>query len=55
MLHQQPYETVQTTQYFFYIGTYKMENKAWLAFKNTYSASDIVTQAHLQEKFILQK
>lgn len=27
----------------------------WLVFKNIYFANDIVTQAHLQEKFIIQK
>nr|PNR54294.1 hypothetical protein PHYPA_007971 [Physcomitrium patens] len=40
---------------FSHVGACKIANEAWLALENTYSASNIVTQSHLQEKFITQK
>nr|PNR33004.1 hypothetical protein PHYPA_024947 [Physcomitrium patens] len=40
---------------FFHVGACKIANEAWLALENTYSASDIITQCHLLEKFITQK
>nr|PNR47720.1 hypothetical protein PHYPA_012193 [Physcomitrium patens] len=38
-----------------YVGICKTTNEAWLVLENIYFVSDIVTEVHLQEKFIIQK
>lgn len=40
---------------FFHVKAYNTTNEAWIVLKNTYSASEIIIEAYLQEKFITQK